>query len=409
MLRGLRAEVEIGPALTVKAWSLRSMSGAAENLARAPSEAPRLETEPTRGYQPELDGLRALAVLAVLIVHTIPPSHWIAQVQWGQFGVYLFFVLSGFLITGILLDGRSDSGASGNALVPFYARRALRIFPVYYLTVAVLAACGDQAILHNLRWHLTYTSNVERAVRFVHPGAVDHFWSLCVEEQFYLLWPMAILYLPRRVLEPFVAGVIALGFGYEVAGALGGLSYAQINLQLPGCVAPLAIGGLLALHDRTPGRVALRSHLVRWGLGAALGTLMLLPLVWPSIPGSQSAAGGLCYFATSGFVFAWGCAAVIAGVTPARGAWQQPARALASWPLRSLGRISYAMYVFHYPLLIAIKMRPGHPGLGIPAGPLFLLIVGAGTVALATLSWHFVEAPLNRLKRYVPYPRSAVR
>ena len=140
-------------------------------------------------YLPELDTLRALAVTGVIVHHYVP-AHELGILAIG--GVELFFVLSGFLITRLLLAARREVERGRQhraaALGRFYARRALRIFPLYYLVVAVLAAVDLPPAREILPWLLTYTLNFHMASR----GYVDHFahfWTLAVEEQFYLVWP----------------------------------------------------------------------------------------------------------------------------------------------------------------------------------------------------------------------------
>src|SRR5438045_1535479 len=149
-----------------------------------------------REHMPALDGLRAVAVAAVLFAHFNPKSWSHPLVRLGHVGVILFFVLSGFLISGILLGSRDDidDGAVRRSacLRIFYVRRALRIFPIYYLTLFAVTLAGYQPVRERLGWLLSYTENV-CAVFF---GAdfmyAEHFWSLCVEEQFYLVWPAII-------------------------------------------------------------------------------------------------------------------------------------------------------------------------------------------------------------------------
>ena len=147
-------------------------------------------------YRPQLDGLRAVAVLAVAW------SHWERPYQFGipfGAGVHLFYVLSGFLITGILLEVRQQH-QRGAALRTFYIRRALRIFPAFYLTLAFAWWAEVPPLRETLAWHATYLSNAQIVLTETWPGAISHFWSLAVEEQFYLLWPWLIVFVPERLL-----------------------------------------------------------------------------------------------------------------------------------------------------------------------------------------------------------------
>lgn len=156
-------------------------------------------------YMPQLDALRAIAVLAVMFHHFVPArAQWplFAAIPFGQLGVKLFFVLSGFLITGILLRARSKLGdqprAVLSALAGFYARRSLRIFPLYYLVIAVCLVLNVPPVRDELLWLATYTLNLRISYQGWYPEHVAHFWSLAVEEQFYLLWPWVVLFAPSR-------------------------------------------------------------------------------------------------------------------------------------------------------------------------------------------------------------------
>src|SRR5665213_1037330 len=173
------------------------------------------------GYMPQLDGLRALAVLAVWFEHWgAPPIPGLKYIhELGGLGVFLFFVLSGFLITGILLRGREAIETQGIALREvtrtFYIRRFLRILPVYYVVLFSTAI-----LLPNTRrlfwWHFTYTTNLWYGVHWFDyvPGA--HFWSLAVEEQFYLAWPWLVLLTPRRFLMKSMIWIAAISAIYRL-------------------------------------------------------------------------------------------------------------------------------------------------------------------------------------------------
>ena len=121
---------------------------------------------------------------------------------WGEWGVQLFFVLSGFLITGILLRCRGDEDAGGkiSRMRQFYVRRFLRIFPLFYAVLFAAALLNIRPVRETLLWHVSYLSNLQMALAGGWSGPVSHFWSLAVEEQFYLLWPCLILFLPRKYL-----------------------------------------------------------------------------------------------------------------------------------------------------------------------------------------------------------------
>ncbi|MFN7134293.1 MAG: acyltransferase family protein, partial [Myxococcales bacterium] len=172
----------------------------------APEDArPPPHEVPAPRHLPELDGLRGLAVLAVLAYHLVGqlPATTLAgkiaalPVNAGWMGVDLFFVLSGFLITRILLFARDESKAP---LLNFWRNRALRIFPLYFAVLGLAGALGVP-----VSWHYwTYTANWWQASQPAElTSALSHLWSLCVEEQFYLVWPLVVLYAPR----PTIRGV----------------------------------------------------------------------------------------------------------------------------------------------------------------------------------------------------------
>jgi len=147
---------------------------------------------------PALDGLRGLAILGVFANHfgTFPGSQ-----ACGWLGICLFFVLSGFLITGILLGQREAIALSGStlwqSLAKFWVRRALRIFPLYYLALALILYFDVPTARDDAWWLVTYTHNFQVSLEGW-TGIYGHFWTLCVEEQFYLIWPIAALAMPLR-------------------------------------------------------------------------------------------------------------------------------------------------------------------------------------------------------------------
>ncbi len=207
-------------------------------------------------YMPQLDALCALAVFAVWIEHWgIKERRGFNLIPWGQLGVWLFFVLSGFLITGILLRAkegveRSRSAGAGNgggdtlwgATKNFYARRFLRILPIYYLALfATIFLLHIPDMRHLFWWHLTYTTNIRVAFsdslgKFPDQGGI-HFWTLAVEEQFYLLWPALILLVPRRHLVKTIFITLAGGVAFRAVcvavgqgGAAGTLPFSCFDL-----------------------------------------------------------------------------------------------------------------------------------------------------------------------------------
>jgi peptidoglycan/LPS O-acetylase OafA/YrhL len=333
-------------------------------------------------HMPQLDALRALAALAVVLHHNLwrDPSDWRSGVRaalsLGETGVRLFFVLSGFLITGILLRAREGAGERGRGgiLRAFYARRFLRIFPLYYAAVGAVALLGDPLMLGTLPWHLAYLSNFCIGRMPDYPGPpVSHLWSLSVEEQFYLCWPLLVLFVPRRRLLPLTLSTLVLAPLARLATLrLAGPVAAAVCT--PSCLDTLGIGATLAVLGEG-GRAFVRPCL-------PLGLALL---------GATYVAGDAfrAVFRDSAYalVFAW----VVRGA--ASGFPGRAGRVLTWAPLAWLGTISYGIYLIHHML----PMRLPEYGL------LRTLVVLAVTIPVAAASFHFFESPLNRLKRRFPY------
>jgi peptidoglycan/LPS O-acetylase OafA/YrhL len=160
-------------------------------------------------YVPQLDALRGIAVAAVAYSHWVAPRYQFG-VRWGTVGVTLFFVLSGYLISGILFDCRAQSDRPF-ALRSFYARRFLRIFPLYYLVLLILVAVNLPPVRQTIFWHPAYLSNFYFLYHGGWHGPISIFWTLAVEEQFYLFWPAVLLFVPKRAVPWAIAGLFAVG------------------------------------------------------------------------------------------------------------------------------------------------------------------------------------------------------
>ena len=356
------------------------------------------------GRRPQLDALRAFAVLGVLLAHTMP---WTQDAfDAGSAGVRLFFVLSGFLITGILLRARAQAAAAGagrgQVLRAFYARRFLRIFPPYYGVLALALLLGLPQVRETLAWHLAYLSNFFAATHGWPQPYLGHLWSLSVEEQFYLVWPAVILFTPRRWLPAALVGTVCVGPPARlVFTALVGDPIRGGTVPLT-CLDSLGLGALLALaHQSGPGARA-RLRRACFGAGAAL-FLAVLGASLLKVGAGFRVAGKELAFA---LLFTW-------LVDRADAGFGGPARRLLEWrPLVYAGGISYGIYLYHEflpPLLH--RLDPWLPAaLRFPAGhgPVRLLYVAAATLPVAALSWHLFEKPLNGLKGRFPYvPRPA--
>lgn len=198
-------------------------------------------------YIKQLDSLRAIAVLLVMISHWSPKKHYVFETL-GFIGVNIFFVLSGFLITSILLNNKEKAlnlGIGKKQLVKnFYAKRVLRIFPIYYLTIFFLYFLGNSLpsnIENSIGYHLTYTSNFYfyNAQHWDH--VTSHLWSLSVEEQFYLIWPWIVLFINNKFLKNAIYIFIAIGIFSQF------MAINSWNILLPSsCFDAFGLGALLS-------------------------------------------------------------------------------------------------------------------------------------------------------------------
>lgn len=366
-----------------------------------------------RTYHPALDGLRAVAVVAVLAYHHSPE-----RLPGGFLGVDVFFVLSGFLITGLLL---AEQGRDGSiSLRTFWAARFRRLAPALALTIALVCAyarwLAPEESLGRIRGDALAGIFQVANWRFVaeghsyffefSPSPLRHLWSLSVEEQWYLLWPVVVLALlgrrgaagdrgARRVLVASLGLATASTLAMAWVTADGGdLSRAYYGTDTH--AAGLLVGAALAAAHRLrhhPDPTSPRSPLAGPVLGLAVGTAGLagaLVLAWAML-----AVGG-----TSGWLYRGGFLAlslaaggvVLACARDDLPAWQNPlGRVLAVAPLRALGRISYGVYLFHWPLYFVLT--PDRTGLD---GRMLFAVRVLATLALATASYLAVERPVRR-------------
>jgi peptidoglycan/LPS O-acetylase OafA/YrhL len=358
-----------------------------------------------------LDGLRGVAILLVLLhgFDVIVPSNGIGRaldvaLDLGWVGVQLFFVLSGFLITGILLDTRLAPGYFGS----FFARRVLRIFPLYYgvllLAFLVLPRVGMIVGGNHQLWLWLYVANFFAPFGYGEP-AFPHFWSLCVEEQFYLLWPLMVRVLARRgvlVLASLLI-VVAVGCRLYVRYRLGDPAGQEAAYMFTPCrMDALAIGALVAALLRSE-RGA--TWLIRYRSGTCAIAGLLLFAAGLAIGHLQRTGASMQTFGYT--LIAFGFALVLVAALKPTG---MSARILALAPLRRCGMYSYGMYVFYAPLHLFV----GLPLLArfVPTPSLaealaYELIAIAATFGVAAFSWHVYERHFLALKsRYAPRPEA---
>jgi len=385
----------------------------------SPSPAPAHPVSPPARL-PTLDGLRAIAILLVVphnldLIATFDGAQLVvAALHRGWIGVQLFFVLSGFLITGILLDARD----APDYYRSFFVRRALRIFPLYYATLLVLfvllpalglvpASFKCDAMVELSYW--TYFSNWYGPFH-QGPDPVSHFWSLALEEQFYLLWPFVIHRRSAGWVMRLCLAIAAASLLLRVVMLLAGTPAQAIYQFLVTRMDALALGGAAAAAFRVPSAASWTLDHRRFLLGASLLSL---------VAGAVLSRGyNLTHPVTLslGFTFlAVGFALLVAAVVAADllGAAGWPAALRWSF-LRRVAKYSYAMYVLSVPLHFLVG-KPVLSALGLAAGNSILvdlayIIVGTALSFLAAAaSFHLLEVHFLNLKdRFAPPLRAGV-
>jgi peptidoglycan/LPS O-acetylase OafA/YrhL len=366
---------------------------------------------------PALDGIRALAVTLVFMDHFGGGAHGgrvlnVIDVirRRGWVGVDLFFVLSGFLITGILFDTRNDS----HFFKRFFLRRSLRIFPVFYLVAAVLLALTP---ILKLEWRaghmlfLVYLGNFWANHDFSlydvlsanHPTfkvSIGHFWSLCVEEQFYVLWPAVVWMVRDRVKLLWTAGGISLValvlrcVMFAMAGPV--VAEGWIIRTLPFRMDTLLIGGMLALLLRGPNS-DLWQRRCRPLFLVSSGVVLAIFLFAPDYDSGWLLTVGLTMIALAG--------AGLIGLTLRAGSTSF--RVFYRKPLRILGKYSYGFYIFHFIFSWAwiqfLVVLTNHFHSKVMAGVLALSINFAVTFVVSKLSYDLFEVRFLRLKKHFEY------
>jgi peptidoglycan/LPS O-acetylase OafA/YrhL len=392
------------------------------------SHAPREEAPAPRiwreAHVPALDGIRGLAAAMVAIAHAsgvIAMTGGLDSVigafaMLGDYGVDAFLALSGLLITTILLDGRTADGRLAPGFFrAFYLRRALRILPLYYLAVALLLLVLPRTGLPTAEevarlksdawWYVGHGINI---LYFLRPDPTTfafgtvHLWTLALEEQFYLLWPMVVAFCSPRTLWRVCVGLIALAPVVRATAIVvdAGLF---VDKLLPGRCDALAIGALLALVRKGwPGvpvwhRAPTPAQWQRWSLLAFAASIA----VRGAAPAHHPVTTALAHPAIAVLT-----AAVATQALNGQQARGPLARGLLPW----LGRYSYAVYIVHLPVIVTVfrlagmemDVRAAHGGVANRLG--FFVVVLAVAAILAFCSWHLWERPWLSLKRFVPRP-----
>lgn len=348
----------------------------------------------------QLDGIRGLAVAGVLAWHWLPTYEYLRYSPLGWICVRVFFTLSGFLITGILLRARRDQEAVGGAwwgpVRHFYLRRVVRIFPIYYLVLVVVAVAGVQSARENLAWHAFYLSNVVSAARWA-GGSTSHFWSLAVEEQFYLIWPWVILFLSRRTFPWILGGMLLSAPVYRLIVFALTRKFEPAAVLPFGCLDSLGAGALLAwVTTEWPER---REALARWCLRIGVPLLVLGHALYVN----DNEGLGWLVVMDSGVALttAWLLSRASTG-------FGGPVGRFLRWgPLIWLGTISYCVYIIHPFVHNVTTYAFEQWGWAEPRLRYKLVMDTALTLVVATASWTCFERPLIRLGRMLAPDRAA--
>jgi peptidoglycan/LPS O-acetylase OafA/YrhL len=328
-------------------------------------------------HKKQLDGLRFIAFLLVFLHHFAPN----APNSFGATGVNLFFALSGFLITRIILI--YETGSLKHDLGIFYVRRTLRIFPVYYLFCAWLLLAG---LLPYPIWQFTYLWNIKVFLLGHAHSFVNHFWSLCVEEQFYLSFPPLVLITPKQhrlkliaalILATIICNLLFILFDPDSLYFL--LLPVRGQFLLWGCLAGYL--ELLPQTKRVPGTQLFFAGTI---------SMIVLMALWPKQAPTLGVAETLAGISLASIVF---------------GLWRSTNETLVGIfslpPLAYLGKISYGLYLFHWialPWWLTLTiLMPGLQSIDRAVGCLLI------TIFIAAVSWHLFENPINKFKDRFAY------
>jgi len=354
-------------------------------------------------YYKQLDGLRAVAIILVMLAHWALP-HFKTEILKNlpySSGVTLFFVLSGFLITNILLDFREKNLAKGisqfNSIKSFYIRRSLRIFPIYYLTIFVLFIINFSATRELFPWLASYTTNIYMVINSKYIGSFTHFWSLAVEEQFYIFWVFVAVFVPQKHLKGTIITFIVVSL-LTLFYMMQFTKYWLSDLLVISQMHTLGFGALIAYYLKYE-----PESLSRLSTSKAKGIIVTGLLIYTLVfvyrkPDSLFESVKLFKNPLISLIYLF---VVLVAI-------RDGFKGLVKYVLESrvmvyIGKISYGLYVYHLfiqPLFFNIlnkylRIRTNDIG--------HFLIFFILNMIIASLSWYFIEKPANGLKRYFRY------
>lgn len=355
------------------------------------------------------DGLRGVLTLFVIWSHWLPFAlgkgaapilkQFLSEV--GEAGIYFFFALSGFLITGILIKNRLAAEAEGYSKAKvwrsYFVRRALRIFPIYYLCLGFLFYYNTGWIREVGAWHVLYLSNILFYVQDSF-GWGGHLWSLSSEEQFYLLWPVIMLFAPLRHLKKIVFALVLFAPLFRMCMNLYHPS-TFTQLLTPAVFDGLGLGALLALQKYMPSarlQRLLASGYIRKGAFAALVVWLFFnfsPAHWGFFEEIRLPLTDLVRRSSLAVIGLFLVQGSVVGFTG-------PAKILLEHSIvQYLGKISYGLYLFHNFQLYLLDWF----NIPLPTAGWYVWLHFGLLLIAASLSWYLVEEPANNLKKYFPY------
>ncbi|MBS1663457.1 MAG: acyltransferase [Bacteroidetes bacterium] len=346
-----------------------------------------------RQYMRQLDAFRFFAAAAVMLAHwtmDVPFLYRFTKIGSAA-GVDLFFVLSGFLITQILMKSKQDSSFS-RYLYIFYSRRFLRIFPLYYAVIFVSVLLKIPNARAYFYWLVSYTTNFAAAFNVGSLSYLSHLWSLAVEEQFYILFPFIIFWTGKKHFLKLFGILMGIALLFRASFLLWHMNTLNTiwmsHALMPGCMDSFAAGAILA-YLKVNHIDWLRTLLKKWYIPVLSGGAYLVLSLGSEANLSLYIVFGRFLLAVTSF---WIVGA--GGLDMYKGVW---ARIIESPVLVYLGKISYGLYVYHFfmPWIFSHWSVPNETWYYFPA-----------TILISVLSWHLFELPINTFKRYFEYTGS---
>lgn len=357
-------------------------------------------------YNKQIDGLRCIAVMGVLLFHFVHFDNiYISRLPFGQ-GVNLFFVISGYLITKILLISkekiREHETSYKQVIKSFYFRRSIRIFPIYYITILFLIIINFQNVKDVIVWLVTYTTNFYISDNLnPYIGSFNHLWSLAVEEQFYLIWPFLILFLPQKHIEKFIILIIVSSLIFKITYFLNFGNSTAINALTISCADSLGFGALIAYWGLYRKELIKKINNIKYSV-----LLSFIPffyfIVYPRDYNFIVIIGNNFLFSIFAFFIV---------IRASEMKFSNITKYLLENKLSiHIGKISYGIYLYHFFMPDfynqMIDWFPQYFYIDSPFRILFLIIF---SIIFAEISWLIIEKPIMNLKSKFQYSKLSIK